>query len=269
MNTQLIGMVYERQIYYGELSDAHIFRGTDRRIIYDKLARIPMPAEWNNYLAYLPHIDIECADGSWVRTHIILHTHALQTPHGYIIPIVDLKYDVGAKAFPRMLRSWEIQPRVQGFVPTALVRSDPDATTRPSKVTFQTAEAPVAPVAPAPVVTVRTAPVAPVAAVAPVRTAPVAPAPVVTVRTAPVAPAPVVTVRTAPVAPVAPVTPVAPIAPAPQKSTAKPRLVKRRRDSVDSTDAVSGRVPVPRIYVKPTTRFRRDSVTSTGAVRDE
>ena len=240
MNTQLIGMVYERQIYYGELSDAHIFRGTDRHIIYDKLARIPMPAEWNNYLAYLPHIDIECADGSWVRTHIILHTHALQTPHGYIIPIVDLKYDVGAKAFPKMLRSWEIQPRVQGFVPTALVRSDPDATTRPSKVTFQIAEAPAASVAP----------------VATVRTAPVAPA--VTARTAPVAPA--VTARTAPVAPVTP---------APQKSTAKPRLVKRRRDSVDSTDAVSGRVPVPRIYVKPTTRFRRDSVTSTGAVRDE
>lgn len=242
MNTQLVGMVFEGDIYYGELSDAHIFRATERRIIYDKLIWIPIPAEWKAYLDHLPHIDIECADGSWGQSFLWGHERALQTPHGYIIPIVELHYAVGAKAFPRMLRLWEIQPRVQGFVPTALVRSDPSATTKPSKVTFQTAEAPA--------LTASTAPVAPV------RTTPLAPAvpavPVATVAT--VAP-----VRTAPIAPIAPPT---------QKSTTKPRLVKRRRDSVDSTDAVSEKVPIPRIYVKPSVRFRRDSVTSTGAVRD-
>ena len=251
MNTQLVGMIFEGEVYYGELSDAHIFRGTDRRIIYDKLICIPIPAEWKAYLDRLSYIEIERADGSWARSLLMNHERALQTPHGYIIPIVEPHYAVGAKAFPRMFRPWEIQPRVQGFVPTALVRSDPDATTRPSKVTFQTAEAPARTAAP-----VTTAPVAPVV---PVRTAPTAPvAPVRTAPTAPVAP-----VRTAPTAPVAQVRT------APQKSTVKPLLVKRRRDSVDSTDAISGRVPVPRIYVKPTTRFRRDSVTSTGAVRDE
>jgi hypothetical protein len=220
MNTQLVGMVFEGDIYYGELSDAHIFRATERSIIYDKLIWIPIPADWKAYLDHLPHIDIECADGSWGQSFLWGHERALQTPHGYIIPIVELHYAVGAKAFPRMLRLWEIQPRVQGFVPTALVRSDPSATTKPSKVTFQTAEAPA-----------------------------------LTASTAPVAP-----VRTAPVAPLASPT---------QKSITKPRLVKRRRcDSVDSTDAVSEKVPIPRIYVKPTVRFRRDSVTSTGAVRD-
>ena len=229
MNTQLVGMVFEGYVYYGELSDAHIFRATDRHIIYDKLTCIPIPADWKAYLDHLPHIDIERADGSWGQSFLWGHERALQTPHGYIIPIVELHYAVGAKAFPRMLRIWEIQPRVQGFLPTALVRSDPGATTRPSKVTFQTAEAPARTATPV----ASTASTASTASVAPVRTASVAP-----------------------------------IAPPPQKSITKPRLVKRRRDSVDSTDAVSEKVPIPRIYVKPIVRFRRDSVTSTGAVRD-
>ena len=191
MNTQLVGMIFEGEVYYGELSDAHIFRGTDRRIVYDALTCIPIPAEWKAYLDHLPHIDIERADGSWGQSLLWGHERALQTPHGYIIPIVELHYAVGAKAFPRMFRRWEIQPLVQGHVPTVHVRS-----TTKSKVYFSEAD------------------------------------------------------KSASLKSASPKSDASKHA-AVQTVTVKPRLVKRRRSSMDSTDAVSEKAPVPRIHIRP------------------
>ena len=133
MNAQLVAMEYEGDIHYGELSDAHIFRGTERRILLEDVAYIPMPAVWKAHLDHLPHINIERADGSWGQSFLWGHGRALQTAKGYIIPIMELHYRVGAKAFPKMLRRCELQPPIQGQVPPPMVRSDPKPAPASSK----------------------------------------------------------------------------------------------------------------------------------------
>jgi len=133
MNTQLVAMEYEGEIHYGELSDAHIFRGAERRILLEDAAYTDIPTDWKAYLNHLPHIHIERVDGTWVQSLLWNHDRAL-TVKGYIIPIIELHFRIYAKAFPKIIHRWEIQPPTQGRVPTALVHSKPNPTT--NKVNF-------------------------------------------------------------------------------------------------------------------------------------
>jgi len=123
MSTQLVLMECDGAAYYGEFSDAHIFRCAERNIVLEDLVSIPIPADWKTYLDKLSFMNIEQADGTWVRMMLRKHTRAVQSSSGYIMPIIELVGRDAAKAFNKILRRCDIQPPVQGRAPSAVVRS--------------------------------------------------------------------------------------------------------------------------------------------------
>ena len=202
-------MPYGGKAHYGELSDAHIFRGAERNLVVEDSTCVTIPADWKLYLDNLSYINIEQADGTWVKAQLYKnHDRAAQTAKGYIMPVLELRCPELALAYPAIPKKKDIQPRIQGHVPSALVRTEAKPVA-PVKQTRFTNDAPLAPAKPL------AAPAKPMAA-----------------------PAKPIAVPAKPMAAPAKQTCIA-------NDVARPRM---RRSSTSSTDAVSERAPIARMH---------------------
>lgn len=136
MNTQIVLMQYDNKVYYGELSDAHVFRGAERNLVVEDNVCITMPSDWKIYLDSLPYINIEKADGTWIQAGLHNnHNTAVQTTKGYIMPILELQSRELATAYPVMRWRKDVQPSIQGHAPSALVRTAAKPVATPVKKT--------------------------------------------------------------------------------------------------------------------------------------
>jgi len=148
MNAQLVIMPYGGKAHYGELSDAHVFRGAERNLVVEDSKGVAIPADWKFYLDNLSYINIEKADGTWVKAQLCTnHDRAAITAKGYIMPVLELRCPELALAFPAIPKKKDIQPRIQGHVPSALVRTEAKPVAAPVKQTRFTNDAPLALVA--------------------------------------------------------------------------------------------------------------------------